>query len=379
MRFQRRRARRELKRQEKVKEADDFEAVFTYQHLYESYQKCLKNVRWKASVQNYSANAPVNVYKAFKELHEGKIKVRKGYEFDLYERGKQRHIRSVHIRERVVQKCLCDYALVPVLGRTLIYDNGASTKGKGVQFARNRLQAHLEKFIRKHGSDGYILVFDFRKFFDSIRHDVIRKVMEAEFTDSRIIDLTMRFVRVTGDIGLGLGSQISQTLCLAVPNRLDHMIKERCGMKFYGRYMDDGYIISESKEKLKECLAAMKEICAQLGLNLNEKKTHIRKLRGGFTFLKTKYHVMPSGKIIKRPARQNITRMRRKLKRFKKLVDKGEISMRAVYHSYQSWRSHIAPTRCFRSRQRMDELFKSLFNVDYKEGFACITKSYRMA
>ena len=197
--------------------------------------------------------------------------------------------------------------------------------------------------------------------------------------DSRIIDLTMRYVQVTGDIGLGLGSQISQTLCLAVPNRLDHMIKERCGMKFYGRYMDDGYIISESKEQLKECLTAMKEICSQLGLNLNEKKTHIRKLRGGFTFLKTKYHVMPSGKIIKRPARQNITRMRRKLKRFKKLVDKGEISMRAVYHSYQSWRSHIAPTRCFRSRRRMDELFKSLFNVDYKEGFACITKSYRMA
>ena len=379
MRFQRRKARRELKRQEKVKEADDFEAIFTYEHLYESYKKCLKNVRWKASVQNYSANAPVNVYKAFTELHEGKIKVRKGYEFDLYERGKHRHIRSVHIRERVVQKCLCDYALVPVLGRTLIYDNGASTKGKGVQFARNRLQAHLEKFIRKHGSDGYILVFDFKKFFDSIRHDIIQQVMEAAFTDSRIIDLTMRYVQVTGDIGLGLGSQISQTLCLAVPNRLDHMIKERCGMKFYGRYMDDGYIISESKEQLKECLAAMKEICSQLGLNLNEKKTHIRKLSGGFTFLKTKYHVMPSGKIINRPARQNITRMRRKLKRFKKLVDKGEISMRAVYHSYQSWRSHIAPTRCFRSRRRMDELFKSLFNVDYKEGFACITKSYKTA
>lgn len=44
------------------------------------------------------------------------------YEFTIMERGKLRHIKSVHISERVVQKCLCDYSLTPMLSRTFIYD-----------------------------------------------------------------------------------------------------------------------------------------------------------------------------------------------------------------------------------------------------------------
>lgn len=379
IRYKRRKARREAKRNERIKDADNFDKVFTYENLYDSYKKCLRNVNWKASVQSYSANAPLNVYKAFKELRDGKISIQKGYEFDIYERGKKRHIRSVHIRERVVQKCLCDFALVPVLGRTLIYDNGASMKNKGVKFARDRLQAHLEKYIRKNGSEGYILIFDFKKFFESIQHRLILEIMKKYFTDRKIIGLTMKFVRVSGDIGLGLGSQISQSLCVAVPNELDHAMKERCGMKFYGRYMDDGYIISESKEKLKECLEVMKEICGKMGLTLNLKKTHIRKLSRGFRFLKWKYHVELSGKIIKRPARQGIIRMRRKLKKFKKRVEAGMMTMKAVYHSFASWKSHIRKIKCYRSMKRMDGLFRKLFGIDFKEGYRCITRSYRTA
>lgn len=378
IRYQRRKARREAKRAEKIQGADTFDEVFTYSNLYDSYKKCLHNVRWKASVQTYSANAPLNVYRSLHELRKGKIDVHRGYEFDLYERGKKRHIRSVHIRERVIQKCLCDYALVPVLGRSLIYDNGASTKGKGVKFARNRLRTHMEKYIRKNGSEGYILIFDFKKFFDSIRHDVILDIMKKFFNDRKIIGLTMKFVRVSGEIGLGLGSQISQSLCLAVPNMLDHAVKA-FGMKFYGRYMDDGYVIHKDKEKLKECLNMMKEICDKLGLKLNMKKTHIRKMSGGFTFLKRKYHVLPSGKIIERPGREGITRMRRRLKRFKKRVDAGLMSMDAVCQSFQSWRSHLEKTRCFRSLINMDRLFMQLFEVNYKEGCRCISKLYRMA
>lgn len=374
-RFQRRRAKREAKRMEKIGRSDDFDEVFTYSNLYDSFKKCLRNVRWKGSVQTYRANAPINVYKAYSDLKNGKLRHHRGYEFDIYERGKKRHIRSVHIRERVVQKCLCDMALVPVLGRTLIYDNGASTKNKGVQFARNRLQMHLEKYIRKHGPEGYILIFDFKKFFDSVQHDLIEEIMRKEFSDERIIKLTMEFVRLAGDVGLGLGSQISQSLCLAVPNALDHAMKERCRAKYYGRYMDDGYIISESKDELKRCLEVMKEICARLRLNLNIKKTHIRKLTTGFTFLKWKYHVTQTGKIIKRLSHATIVRMRRKLKKFRKMVQEGTIPMKAVCRSYESWRGHARKTRSYKSRSRMDELFNSLFGANFEGVYAaCITR-----
>lgn len=375
-RFRRRKAAREAKRAEKIRDADDFDKVFTYEHLYDSYKKCLKNVRWKASVQTYNASAPTNVFRTYMELKQGKITIPKGYEFELYERGKARHIRSIHIRERVMQKCLCDFALVPVLGRKLIYDNGASTKGKGVEFARKRMQAHLEKYIRKNGNEGYILVFDFRKFFDSIQHSVILKIMKEAFTDRKIIGLTMRIVRAAGDVGLGLGSQVSQALCLAVPNKLDHVMKEVERLREYARYMDDGYIISREKATLKKVLKTMKTVCEELKLTLNTKKTQIKKLEGGFTFLKVKYRVAKSGKIIKRPSRDSITRTRRKLKRFRKKLNEGKMSIEAIVRSYGSARSSLKHTRSYRTTKKLDDLFEMLFGFRFKEVKACTTKCY---
>lgn len=53
-------------------------------------------------------------------------------EFDVNERGKTRHIKSPSIRDRVLQRAVCDYVLEPVLYSKLIYDNGASVKGKAL-------------------------------------------------------------------------------------------------------------------------------------------------------------------------------------------------------------------------------------------------------
>ena len=62
------------------------------------------------------------------------------------------------------------------------------------------------------------------------------------------------FIDDFGEVGLGLGSQISQVSALMYPNKLDHYIKEELRIQAYGRYMDDGYLVHESKEHLQHCL-----------------------------------------------------------------------------------------------------------------------------
>jgi hypothetical protein len=105
---------------------------------------------WKESIQRYGANAMRNVAETRRKLLSGES-VQNGFvEFTLRERGKTRHIKSVHISERVVQKSLCDNALVPLLSNTLIHDNGASIKGKGVHFALCRLVCHLSRYCRRN-------------------------------------------------------------------------------------------------------------------------------------------------------------------------------------------------------------------------------------
>lgn len=68
-----------------------------------------------------------------------------------------RHIRSIHISERVVQRTLCDKVINPTLKPSFIYDNGASTENKGIDFALNRLSCHLQRHYRKYGREGYVL------------------------------------------------------------------------------------------------------------------------------------------------------------------------------------------------------------------------------
>lgn len=203
VRHQRRRIKRETRKAAAIQKCDCFEQVFTFDHLYHAYKQSRKGVTWKASTQKYVSQAVLNIERTRQELMNGTFRSTGFYEFDLMERGKPRHIRSVNFNERVVQRCLCDFALIPILSRTFIYDNGASIKNKGYHFAIRRLCVHLRRHYQQYGTEGYILLFDFSKFFDRISHEVIRKILAKELSDERLIRLTQYFVDAFGDIGLG--------------------------------------------------------------------------------------------------------------------------------------------------------------------------------
>ena len=370
-RFQRRVAKRAAHKRELCAKYDDYEQVFSYRHLYEAYKKCRRNVGWKASVQRYITNAPLNVRHTYDQLVDGRYGTKGFIEFDVYERGKKRHIKSVTIGERVVQRCLCDYALVPMVGRTFIYDNGASMENKGYTFAINRICQHLREHYRKHGTEGYILLFDFSKFFDRVSHKLVKAILHKEFTDERLIAIMEHFIDAFGDVGMGLGSQISQVLALASANRLDHYIKEKAQIRGYGRYMDDGYLIHHSKEHLQKCMQAIKILCRRLDIKLNEKKTQIVKLSHGFTWLKVRFFLLPSGKIVRKIYRRSVTKQRKKIKKFKELIATGKMTMMDAYSSWQSWKAYASNFNAWHTIKNMEKLFGELFNSDWREYNVC--------
>jgi hypothetical protein len=265
----------------------------------------------------------------------------------------------------VVQKVLSDKVLVPLLTPPLIYDNGASVKGKGVHFALRRLICHLTRFYRHNGfsNSGYALLVDFAKFFDSIDHGVLFGLIDERVHDPRVREIIRRFVSVFGDgKSLGLGSQISQVSAVFYPNGLDHFIKEKLRIKYYGRYMDDMYLIHADKAYLQYCLEEIKTFCAALKLTVHERKTRIVKLSEGVSFLKGKYALTGSGRVLRIPGRDSAKRMRRRLKKLKGLVDAGKMDWNDLRRAYQSWRGS------FRKRfnagyciRRMDALYNGLF------------------
>ena len=352
---------REAQKQAAVGECDSLEKVADPNALMSASKKARSGITWKASVQRYLMNLLKNVADTHKKILSEED-VRRGFiKFDLIERGKLRHISSVHFSERVAQRSLCANALIPTLIRGLIYDNGASLKNKGITFALDRLSAHLQRHYRKHGNEGYVLLLDFSDYFGRIRHDVIKEILCQNFKDKRLISLAMSFVYAFGEKGLGLGSETSQIFAVTYPSKIDHYIKEVLRIKGYARYMDDSYLIHKDKGYLKKCLEDLKGKFAEVGIVLNPKKTRIVKLSKGFTFLKTQYFLTDTGKVIRKACRESIVRQRRKLKKFKKFSDAGEMSFDHIYNSYMSWRGYIGHKDAHRTILSMDWLFRELF------------------
>ncbi|MGN0819829.1 MAG: reverse transcriptase domain-containing protein [Christensenellaceae bacterium] len=360
-RFQRRKLQR-INKDLILSEYGNFDKVFSWEHLRECSRKCMLGVGWKHSTQMHKLNELTNMTTLYKQLHDGTYKSKGFYEFDIFERGKERHIQSVHITERIVQKCLSDYCLVPILSRKFIYDNGACIKNKGIDFAVNRLINHLHVFYRKYKTDGYILQFDFSKYFENINHKKLKEMIAKEIPDRHIVLLTNMFIdNFNGERGLGLGSQVSQICALFYPNEIDHAIKEKMGVKYYGRYMDDAYLISESKEKLIDCLNQILRLCDKLEIKINKSKTVINKLSRPFTFLKKKFILTESGKVVVNVSKSGTKAMRRKLNFFKKQVEAGKLSIADVVQSYNSWDGHVRRYNTHTTRFHMRTLFYKMF------------------
>lgn len=359
-----RRARRDAKRaanRAKRIESCTLETVADVNSLYKCAQDCAKGVRWKSAVQRYLGRCLPNVIKTHEDLLAGND-IRRGFvEFDIHERGKLRHITSVHFSERVIHKALNRYALAPAIWPTLAPGCTANIKGRGTTFAVDRLKQQLAKHYRKHGNAGYVLLVDFANFFGNIDHDAAKRMIDRAIDDARIKTLMYAQIDSHGTRGLGLGSEPNQILAVALPSPIDHLLLRTPCVLASGRYMDDLYCIALEKDALRGVLADIRRECEALGIVINEKKTRIVKLSRGFVFLKKRFNYGETGKVIVRPCRAAVTRMRRKLKKFAALVERGEMTHEQAFQSYQSWRGSMLHLDARRTVASMDALFNQLF------------------
>lgn len=344
-----------------------FEEVFSYEHIFNSALLCKNNVMWKASVQNYMRNLEYNVSETLYLLEIDEFNFTDTREFYIFERGKLRHIKSIHIRERVVQKVLCLYCLNPLFHPKFIYDNGASTKNKGLTFAINRMKMMIDRHYRQYGTEGYVLLFDFKNYFGSISHEIALKMINTEVKDDRLMNLIKESMKIytteeqVNGVGIGLGSELSQFIALLFANPIDHLIKDDMRFKNYIRYMDDGWVLARTKEELQELLDCIVKMAKEYELTLNMNKTRIVPLNKGFTFLKKKVSLAENGSITINISPKSVTRERRKLKKLKVKMLEGKITMKEIESSYISWCGFAAQFDSYKTIEKMNELYKELF------------------
>jgi RNA-directed DNA polymerase len=201
-------------------------------------------------------------------------------------------------------------------------------------------------------------------------------LLETYIPDKDVWWLLEYIIDSTDSPGIPIGNQSSQLFAILALSPLDHFIKERLGIKYYGRYMDDFYLIHHDKEYLKQCKKDIAMFLAPTGMELNE-KTQIFPLKNGIDFLGFHIYLTETGKTIWKIRRVSKNNMSRKLKKFRKLLDKGLITKESIHQSYQSWRGHALRGNCYHLVKQMDDLYKELFEEVNKDGSNSIESTNR--
>lgn len=97
------------------------------------------------------------------------------------------------VRDIVKQKYfpwrILHHAIMRVIGKyiykSLIYDTSACIKGKGLHFGVRR----MKRFLRRYPEYKWFVKTDFKKFYQSIPHELVAGALRRKFKDERFINL----------------------------------------------------------------------------------------------------------------------------------------------------------------------------------------------
>ena len=360
-RYQRRNEQRREKIIERSKKYTDWDDVFGLVPLIKAYKQTSKPSKEYVKTQIWMSSLLVNSREIQIQLQENKWRSKGFNRFDIMERGKLRHIASVHISEKGIQNTLSNNCLIPILEPYMIYDNGASMKNKGTDFALDRFTKQLREHYRKFGCNGYIYFFDFKGYFQNIDTNILLDNVSRYLLDNRLFNLYKTLIDNYTDGGLNLGSQVSQISAVFYPSQLDHFIKDQLGVKGYGRYMDDGYIICDDLARLKEIVSAFERKCKELNIILNKNKCQIVRFCKQFIFLKTRFFITDTGKVVRRLNRPVSRKERNRLKAFKKFYELGLMTKEQVYLNFHSWLLSLNRGKNYHMRLNMIKYYNDLF------------------
>lgn len=251
--------------------------------------------------------------------------------FDFYVCDpKRRHIHKATVADRVLHQAVFR-VLYPIFDKHFIYDSYSSRNYKGTHAGVDRLISACRKETKNWRQNAYALKCDIRKFFDSIDHAILRKLIVKKVTDPDmlwLIDIIFESFEKSPGKGLPLGNVTSQLYANIYLNELDQFAKHVLKAKHYFRYCDDFVIIHPNKQFLESLLPKIQVFLTKtLQMELHPNKIEIRKIHQGVDFLG--YVVLPHATTVRTHTKQ---RIKRKIESAENELNNGKIS-EATYRS----------------------------------------------
>ncbi len=162
------------------------------------------------------------------------------------------------------------------------------------------------------GRYSWILKVDIAHFFDEIEWKILKNILKQDIREEDVLFLIEENVKSvmledSGELvakrrGIYQGSGISPILSNIYMMDFDQWMSGKDG--FYVRYSDDMMLLGDSRDKMMKVLSEINVRLHQIGLQINESKTHCVSLEEGADLLG--YHFSAGGKSIPNKAIQSL-------------------------------------------------------------------------
>ncbi len=272
----------------KIRLSHKFEDVVSADNLLLAWQEFILGKRNKKDVQEFYFHLMNNILSLNYDLSNHKYKHGVYQEFNISD-PKPRIINKASVRDRLLHHAVYRI-LYPFFDKTFISDSFSCRSKKGTHRAINRFRNFAYIVSKNNTKTCWVLKCDIRKFFHSISHQTLLKILQKYIPDKNIINLLREiiasFYYIRQGFGLPLGNLTSQLFANVYMNEFDQFVKHKIKVKYYIRYADDFVILSEDKNYLKEQVPIIRNFLQdKLSLALHPDKVFIGTLYSGIDFL----------------------------------------------------------------------------------------------
>lgn len=264
-----------------------YEDIISVENLLLAWEEFARDKRNRKDVQAFAVFLMPNIQKLHYDLAQGKYHHGGYYAFAISD-PKPREIHKASVRDRLLHHALYQ-KLYPYFDTQFIYDSYSCRFGKGTHRAINRFRDFIRMVTKNNTKTVWVLKCDIRKFFASVDHDILFRILERHIDDEKLIILLKNIIQSFNSgssRGLPLGNLTSQLLVNIYMNEFDQYIKHTLKIQYYIRYADDFVFLDTDKTYLEKLLPTIISFLEEkLKLTLHPDKVFIKTIDSGVDFL----------------------------------------------------------------------------------------------
>jgi len=315
-----------------------FNQIVTIENLELAYKKAKLGKSKKTSVIRFALN-PEERLAFIRESLVNKTFSTSSYTVKQIYEPKERTIYVLPFApDRIVQHAVMNI-LEPIWDNLFIHDSYACRVGKGIHKGSTRTM----EFVRKYK---YCLKCDVSKFYPSIKHDILFKVIQKKIKCKDTLEL-LRNIIYSVD-GVPIGNYTSQWFGNIYLNELDTYLKQDNHVKGYIRYCDDFLLFHNDKRYLKELSFKIQDFIWNT-LRLVLSKCDLFPIKRGVDFLG--YRHFPFHILMRKAT---VKRVKKRLAELPKLFKTGKINLESYISSIASTNGWLMWANSFNLRNKLN-------------------------